>query len=105
LATLPERVDEIANQLVAKGQSATILVNNAGIGQNGIAWEHVNDADWLRMMDVNVKGVFWCSRSFGKRMIERKLGTIVNLGSMSATSAIDLSTRRPTTFPRLLFIT
>lgn len=54
-----------------------------GIGQSGIASEDVNDADWLRMMDVNVNGVFWCSRSFGKHMIERKCGTIVNLGSMS----------------------
>lgn len=34
-------------------------------------------------MDVNVNGVFWCSRSFGKHMIERKRGTIDNLGSMS----------------------
>jgi hypothetical protein len=53
-----------------------------GIGQSGIASEDVNDADWLRTMDVNVNGVFWCSRSFGKHMIERKRGTIVNLGSM-----------------------
>ncbi|MQB46245.1 SDR family oxidoreductase [Rhizobium sp. ICMP 5592] len=77
------RIDEIANQLAAEGRSATILVNNAGIGQSGIPSERVTDADWLRMMDVNVNGVFWCSRSFGRHMIEMGRGTIVNLGSMS----------------------
>jgi NAD(P)-dependent dehydrogenase (short-subunit alcohol dehydrogenase family) len=79
------RMEAIASELAGAGRAATILVNNAGIGQNGIAAEDVTDADWLRMMDVNVNGVFWCSRAFGRHMVEARRGAIVNLGSMSGT--------------------
>ena len=58
-------------------------MNNAGIGQSGIASEDIADADWLRMMNVNVNGVFWCSRAFGRHMVSARRGAIVNLGSMS----------------------
>lgn len=85
--TSPARMDEIADGLAARGTPATILVNNAGIGQSGIPSEEVSDADWLRMMDVNVNGVFWCSRAFGRHMIRARRGAIVNLGSMSGTIA------------------
>ncbi|PZP53237.1 MAG: 3-oxoacyl-ACP reductase [Agrobacterium fabrum] len=78
-----DRMETIASELVDMGRAATILVNNAGIGQNGIPAEDVTDADWLRMMNVNVNGVFWCSRAFGRHMVASKRGAIVNLGSMS----------------------
>ncbi|BDA84407.1 oxidoreductase [Aureimonas sp. SA4125] len=81
------RMTEIADMLAARGTPVTILVNNAGIGESGIAAEDVTDASWLRMMDVNVNGVFWCSRAFGRHMIAAKRGAIVNLGSMSGTIA------------------
>jgi NAD(P)-dependent dehydrogenase (short-subunit alcohol dehydrogenase family) len=81
------RMNEIADMLAARGTPATILVNNAGIGESGIPSEDVSDATWLRMMDVNVNGVFWCSRAFGRHMIAAKRGAIVNLGSMSGTIA------------------
>ncbi|NLS16616.1 SDR family oxidoreductase [Rhizobium sp. P40RR-XXII] len=79
------RMEAIATELADGGRAATILVNNAGIGQSGIPSQDVTDADWLRMMDVNVNGVFWCSRSFGRHMVAMKRGAIVNLGSMSGT--------------------
>jgi NAD(P)-dependent dehydrogenase (short-subunit alcohol dehydrogenase family) len=79
------RMEAIATELADAGRPATILVNNAGIGQSGIPAEDLTDADWLRMMDVNLNGVFWCSRAFGRPMISLKRGAIVNLGSMSGT--------------------
>jgi NAD(P)-dependent dehydrogenase (short-subunit alcohol dehydrogenase family) len=79
------RMEEIADDIAARGRAATILINNAGIGQSGISSEDVSDTDWLRMMDVNVNGVFWCSRAFGRHMIRARKGSIVNLGSMSGT--------------------
>ena len=85
--TRSARIDEIADDLARRGMAATILVNNAGIGQSGIPAEDLPDADWLRMMDVNVNGVFWCSRAFGRHMIRARRGSIVNLGSMSGTIA------------------
>jgi NAD(P)-dependent dehydrogenase (short-subunit alcohol dehydrogenase family) len=85
--TRSTRMEEIAEDLAARGMAASILINNAGIGQSGIPSEEVSDADWLHMMDVNVNGVFWCSRAFGRHMIRARRGAIVNLGSMSGTIA------------------
>lgn len=81
--TEPARMDAIADELAAEGRPATILVNNAGIGLFGVSCETIGDADWLRVMDVNMNGVFWCSRAFGRHMIAMKRGAVVNLGSMS----------------------
>lgn len=84
--TASTRINEIANEIAGTG-AATILINNAGIGQNGIPCEEIRDEQWLRMMDVNVNGVFWCMRAFGRHMIKARRGSIVNLGSMSGTIA------------------
>jgi NAD(P)-dependent dehydrogenase (short-subunit alcohol dehydrogenase family) len=48
-----------------------------------VAAEDVPDELWLNVNDVNYNGVFWCNRSFGKRMIAQRRGAIVNIGSMS----------------------
>lgn len=81
------RMEEIAGEMAAEGRPATILVNNAGIGQSGIPSQDVSPEDWLKMMDVNLNGVFWCSRAFGRHMIPQRRGVIVNLGSMSGNIA------------------
>ena len=81
------RMTAIADELASRGTPATILINNAGIGESGVASEDVTDASWMRMMNVNINGVFWCSRAFGSYMVKAKRGSIVNLGSMSGTIA------------------
>lgn len=81
------RMTAIADDLAAQGKAATILINNAGIGQSGIDAENLPDADWLRMMDVNLNGVFWCARAFGRHMLAAGKGAVVNVGSMSGTIA------------------
>ncbi|MDX3924321.1 MAG: SDR family oxidoreductase [Shinella sp.] len=83
--TSSARMNEIADELASRGTPALILVNNAGIGESGVASEDVSDEQWLRMMNVNVNGVFWCSRAFGRHMLTAGKGSIVNLGSMSGT--------------------
>lgn len=85
--TSSARMDEIADTLAARGTPATVLINNAGIGESGVPSESVTDEQWLRMMNVNVNGVFWCSRAFGRHMIAARRGAIVNVGSMSGTIA------------------
>lgn len=60
-----------------------VLVNNAGIGVGGTAFE-TPDSVWHDVLDTNVNGVWYCSRAVAKRMAERGGGTIVNIGSMSA---------------------
>lgn len=79
------RMTGIADALAAAGTPATVLVNNAGIGTTGVASAEVDDESWLRTMDVNVNGVFWCARAFGRHMLAAGRGSIVNVGSMSGT--------------------
>ncbi len=59
-----------------------ILVNNAGICRNTPALK-TPDEDWLQVFNVNVHGVFWCSRAFGRGMVARQQGSIINIASMS----------------------
>lgn len=60
-----------------------VLVNNAGIARSNIPAERMSDDQWLSVVDVNLNGLFWCCRAFGARMIGRRAGAIVNVGSMS----------------------
>jgi NAD(P)-dependent dehydrogenase (short-subunit alcohol dehydrogenase family) len=76
-------VDRVAGELDAKFGGVDILVNNAGIARSGVPAETVTDAHWLDHINVNLNGVFWCARDFGKRMLTRQQGVIVNIGSMS----------------------
>ena len=60
-----------------------ILVNNAGIARSETAAEDVTDEHWLNVLDVNLNGSFWCARAFGRHMLAKGRGSIVNMGSMS----------------------
>lgn len=59
-----------------------ILVNNAGLGANHPA-EDVTEADWDEMMDVNLKGLFFCCQAAGRIMLDQGHGRIVNVSSQA----------------------
>jgi NAD(P)-dependent dehydrogenase (short-subunit alcohol dehydrogenase family) len=77
------RVRAVADELNERLGHVDILVNNAGIARSGTAAEEVPDEHWLNVNDVNLNGVFWCCRDFGRHMVKRGSGAIVNIGSMS----------------------
>ncbi|MGD9540334.1 SDR family NAD(P)-dependent oxidoreductase [Methylocystis sp.] len=58
------------------------LVNNAGVAALGAVHE-IEEAQWDRMMTINVKGAFLVSRAVLPGMIERKRGAIVHIGSVA----------------------
>ena len=60
-----------------------ILVNNAGIIRRGTI-ETVTEEDWDRVIEVNLKGTFLCTKAVLPRMVERKSGHIINLSSVLA---------------------
>lgn len=60
-----------------------ICVNNAGISMQQPV-EEMLEEDWDRIMDTNMKGVFFCSQEAGRLMIPQKSGCIINIGSISA---------------------
>ena len=75
-------LDRCAQSLGANDGHVDILVNCAGIGGDTPAAE-ITDAEWRGIIDVNLTGLFWCCRAFGKIMLDRGRGSIVNIGSMS----------------------
>jgi NAD(P)-dependent dehydrogenase (short-subunit alcohol dehydrogenase family) len=84
--TQSAQVEALAAELNAKAP-VDILVANAGIAMPDKGAEATPDEDWLRMMDINLNGVFWCCRAFGRAMLERGKGSIVTIGSMSGVIA------------------
>ncbi|HYD99339.1 MAG TPA: SDR family oxidoreductase [Alphaproteobacteria bacterium] len=75
-------VTACADRLAERG-GIDILVNNAGIARSGTPAENVADEHWRHVLDVNLNGVFWCCRAFGRHMLAKGAGSIVNVGSMS----------------------
>jgi NAD(P)-dependent dehydrogenase (short-subunit alcohol dehydrogenase family) len=78
----PSAVEAAADEVVRAHGRLDILVNNAGVGALGAALE-TSDDEWRRIIDVNTNAVFWCARAFGRHMVARRSGSIVNIGSMS----------------------
>jgi NAD(P)-dependent dehydrogenase (short-subunit alcohol dehydrogenase family) len=81
--TRSAQVDEVAARIASEHGSASILVNNAGVAHSNVRSEDTSDDHWRFHMDVNVDGVFWCCRAFGRQMLAVEKGSIVNIGSMS----------------------
>jgi len=61
-----------------------ILVNNAGlnVGKNRAPTHEFMDADWHRIIRVDLDGVFYCSRAVSAGMVKRRKGVIINIGSV-----------------------
>lgn len=76
-------VDRVAAQIAEQHGRVDVLVNNAGVARSDVRAEDTSDDHWRFHMDVNVDGVFWCCRAFGRLMLEQGKGSIVNIGSMS----------------------
>jgi len=76
-------VDALAEQVVKDHGRVDILVNNAGVAKSDVRAEDTSDDHWRFHMDVNVDGLFWCCRAFGRQMLKQGSGSIVNVGSMS----------------------
>jgi len=77
--------DEVENGLkgvIDRHEKLDILINNAGMTVDGLLLRQ-SPRDWERIIDVNLKGVFHCTRAAGRRMIRQRYGRIVNLTSVA----------------------
>jgi NAD(P)-dependent dehydrogenase (short-subunit alcohol dehydrogenase family) len=78
-----KQVDAAAARMMTEKGRVDILVCNAGIARSQTPAEDVTDEHWLNVIDVNLNGLFWCCRAFGKTMLAAGRGSIINIGSMS----------------------
>jgi NAD(P)-dependent dehydrogenase (short-subunit alcohol dehydrogenase family) len=63
-----------------------ILVNNAAVQQHVCALADLSDQEWHRVLDINVSGVFYCSRAAARLMRRQKSGVMINLASVNGLS-------------------
>lgn len=81
-----EQVDAMVQRAVQHFGQVDILVNNAAAlaGRDRVPVVELAEEEWDRIQNVNVKGVFLCSRAVARTMIERgKGGKIINISSTS----------------------
>lgn len=76
-------VEEMMSNVLSKWDYVDVLVNNAGIIKDKMLM-FMNEDDWDRVLDVNLKGTYLCSKAVIKSMIARKSGCIINMTSPSA---------------------
>jgi gluconate 5-dehydrogenase len=69
--------------LDARGVAVDILVNNAGI-QLRKPMVDLSTAEWQRVIDTNLTSAFVIGREAGRRMVARKFGKIINIGSLTS---------------------
>ena len=81
--TKSAQVDALAARLEMELGGVDVLVNNAGVARSNVRAEDTSDDHWRFHMEVNVDGLFWCCRAFGRQMLAKGKGSIVNIGSMS----------------------
>ncbi|RNJ79736.1 MAG: SDR family oxidoreductase [Nitrosopumilus sp. H8] len=74
--------DEFAKEVLEKWGSIDILVNNAGLMPLSF-FKNLKVDEWDRMIDVNIRGVLYCTAAVISHMREKKSGHIVNISSVA----------------------
>lgn len=74
---------KIVAAVVAKFGQIDILVNNAGI-QIRNEWQNFKDADWRRVINLNLNAVYYLSHAVAQTMAQQGGGKIINIGSMQS---------------------
>jgi 3-oxoacyl-[acyl-carrier protein] reductase len=74
---------EVARAVRSKHGRLDILVNNAGVGAFAAPLHEFSLEDWDRVLNTNLRGVFYAIRAFAPLMIERRYGHIINISSLA----------------------
>ncbi len=77
-----EEVDQLIAATMEKFGRIDVLVNNAGITRDTLLLR-MKPEDWQAVIDVNLTGVFLCTRAVSKIMLKQKSGRIINITSVA----------------------
>ncbi|MBL7085046.1 MAG: 3-oxoacyl-[acyl-carrier-protein] reductase [Candidatus Omnitrophica bacterium] len=75
------QVEQMMNKTLDKFKKIDILINNAGITADGLLIR-MSEADWDKVLAVNLKGTFNCIKAVSKVMMKQKDGKILNIASI-----------------------
>ncbi|MDA1246333.1 MAG: 3-oxoacyl-[acyl-carrier-protein] reductase [Cyanobacteria bacterium] len=78
-----EQVDAMVKALLARGGRLDVLINNAGITRDGLLMR-MKTADWQSVINLNLTGVFLCTRAVSRSMLKARSGRIINITSVVA---------------------
>ncbi|MBQ7528615.1 3-oxoacyl-[bacterium] len=76
-----EQIEPLFSSILEKFSQIDILVNNAGITRDNLLIR-MKDSDWQKVIDVNLKSVFLCTRAVFKSMMKQRHGKIINIASI-----------------------
>lgn len=76
-----DAVEAMVGKVVEAFGTIDILVNNAGITRDGLL-ARMKDEDFEAVVDINLKGVFYCTKAVAKLMMKKRSGRIVNMASV-----------------------
>lgn len=77
-------VEKMANEV----GRVDILVNNAGVGAFNHPLHELSPEEWDRVMNTNLRGVYYTIRAFAPKMVEQKSGEIINISSIASKNAL-----------------
>ena len=80
-----DSVKKMVDQTVETFGSIDILVNNAGITKDNLLMRMKED-EWDDVMNINLKGVFLCTKGVTRQMMRQRAGKIVNVASIVGVS-------------------
>jgi 3-hydroxy acid dehydrogenase/malonic semialdehyde reductase len=80
-------VEAAFSNLPEPWQTIEILINNAGLSRGLEKFHQASLDDWEEMIDTNVKGLLYVSRTIIPGMVDRGAGHIVNIGSIAGRAA------------------
>ena len=83
-----ESVQALAASVARTSGKIDILVNNAGIGSFASPLHEMTPEAWEKLLNTNLRGVFYCVRSFAPIMIQAGRGHIVNISSLAGKNAL-----------------
>lgn len=76
-----EEVNLMVDDVIKEFGQIDILVNNAGITRDGLLMR-MKEEDFDKVIDINLKGVFNCTKAVSKPMMKKKFGKIINMSSV-----------------------
>ena len=83
-----DSVQSLASTVEKTFGKVDLLVNNAGVGAFAAPLYELTPEEWEKVLNTNLRGVYYCIRAFAPMMIRAKSGHIINISSLAGKNAL-----------------
>ncbi len=74
-------VNNLVSSVLSKSSRIDVLINNAGITRDGLLMR-MKTEDWKSVLNLNLSGVFLCTRAVARPMLKQRAGRVINITSV-----------------------